>query len=147
MVGYSRHSPVIIADRAPSLLSFAKFLELLIYSPFLCTFPYKLCSHSDFTPPAPATSSITSARFNFVRHFAYSGQVISFVLSSVKDVFELRVPRLQILRAYASEKSSDDVSEEEPAPEIEDEKRILRREIVTWWEGVGRHIDKLVRLH
>jgi 1-phosphatidylinositol-3-phosphate 5-kinase len=66
-------------------------------------------------------------------------------LTPVEEVFELRVPRLQIIRAYGSEKAPDDAIEEETdhSVEPEDPKRTLRREIGAWWQGVGEHIDKL----
>jgi hypothetical protein len=33
-----------------------------------------------------------------------------------------------------------------PAEDPEEEKRVLRREIKVWWEGVADHLDKLVNI-
>lgn len=71
---------------------------------------------------------------------------VSMSLSTIEDIFELRVPRLQVQRvgekvSRATTETSE-VSVEEEA--IEDEKRALRREIRQWWQGVADHIDYLV---
>ena len=81
-----------------SLFSFGKFLEALIYSPKLAALSSPLCEH---TTPPPSTSSspqnaLPESRFNIVRHFSHAGYVLSFAISPVKEVFEVRVPRLQI---------------------------------------------------
>ncbi|KAJ6535129.1 hypothetical protein B0H19DRAFT_1271776 [Mycena capillaripes] len=174
------------------LFSFAKFLEVLVYSPAICTLSPALCAHTSPPPPpprvpvalpssptsTPTASTVTSAstvharreqdeaapalpasRFNIVRHFAVGGgHRVSFALSPIDDVFELRVPRLQITRkigdkdkgsgaSSASARSSiasgvSGASGGGPAP-VDEEKRALRREIKAWWEGVADHLDKL----
>ncbi|KAJ4465387.1 hypothetical protein C8J55DRAFT_566317 [Lentinula edodes] len=106
------------------LFSFAKYLELLIYSPLLCKLSPRLREHTD--PSSTPSSSTTSTRsvssnlplqrFNIIRHFSASSSdnnkggssgvssidgirreyTVTFKIDPVKDIFELRVPRLQI---------------------------------------------------
>ncbi|KAF7313499.1 hypothetical protein HMN09_00505800 [Mycena chlorophos] len=101
--------------------------------------------------------ALPSSRFNIVRHFAAHGHVVTFSISEVADIFELRVPRLQITRrglpAPALEKgkgkAKDDSSISSAShhnlkpPPIEEDKKILRKEIKAWWEGVADHMEKL----
>ncbi|KAJ3975919.1 hypothetical protein EV361DRAFT_791395 [Lentinula raphanica] len=152
------------------LSSFAKFLELLIYSPLLCKLEPRLCEHTD--SPSTSSSSTSSGtgiptklvlppqRFNILRHFSTFPYTVSFKLAPIEDIFELRVPRLQISpwAAGGSNKltnSSTSIcntldsgrgqqSEEESHIQKEEEaKKKLRREIKTWWEGVADHMDLL----
>ncbi|THU82605.1 hypothetical protein K435DRAFT_445881 [Dendrothele bispora CBS 962.96] len=205
------------------LFSFAKYLELLIYSPVLATISPPLCEHttSAAVPVSPTSSTATTPsaqshvsfptllapdpdesvvatkfstststpkladeRFNIIRHFSTtsldSGKkdttkdkkyVISFSLSPVDDVFELRVPRLKVCKdkdrehigpmisatpSIASSRNSvvseisalsgfSSVSEASGNSDGggEDEKRKLRKEIKSWWEGVADHLDAL----
>lgn len=142
------HVLTLISDKLLiSLLSYAKFLELLIYAPSLCILTPSLCEH---TTPSDLSGDLTSmppTRFNIIRHFSTSSGQISLALSPIEDVFELRVPRLQITRG--TDKSSPTPtrsgSEAEPPEVVGEKKKILRKEIKRWWEGVSDHIDKLVR--
>ncbi|KAF8151494.1 hypothetical protein B0H34DRAFT_131326 [Crassisporium funariophilum] len=137
-------SPQTKMNDGTFLHSFAKFLELLIYSPALCTLTPSLCEHT--TPPTGPWSTLPVSRLNIVRHFSTASSDVSFALSTIEDIFELRVPRLQITRGV--EKSSPPPtsagSKEERTP-LEElaSKRILRREIKKWWEGVADHVDKI----
>jgi 1-phosphatidylinositol-3-phosphate 5-kinase len=85
---------------------------------------------------------------------------VSFGLSIIENIFELRVPRLQMLRwsAVEKERSSDCSSSVCSEPTLSSSissdtsggqqtgegKRILRKEIKSWWEGIADHLDKLV---
>ncbi|KAJ7482743.1 hypothetical protein FB451DRAFT_1442410 [Mycena latifolia] len=111
------------------LLSYAKFLELLVYSSAVGALGEPVCVHTaSFTtstslsasgststsssapaPPADADfdAPLPPARLHLVRHFACAprkgkdkgkARVVSFALSEVKDVYELRVPRVRIVR-------------------------------------------------
>lgn len=64
------------------------------------------------------------------------------------DIFNLRLPRLQILRNNGSHKDSNKPSEPSTASGSTDataeEKKVLKREIKSWWQGVAEHMDKLV---
>lgn len=130
------------------MFSFAKYLELLIYSPGIHTLDPHLCAHTTM-PKKPWLGEdlpIPSARFNIIRRFSYKGCTVTFTLSEVKDVLEVRVPRLQLLRR--KEKKSDGIdhtpSKKSPG-EPGEAHRILRREIMKWWQGLAEHMDQLVR--
>ena len=119
------------------MLSFAKYLELLIYSPTLCQIEPSICEH---------TSGFAS-RFNIQRHFTTVKGSVVFSTAPVEDVFELRVPRIQIRTdpeehaKVATEATEDSKYVDD---DVEGEKKALRREIKQWWEGVSDHVDKLV---
>ncbi|KAL4265488.1 PIPK domain-containing protein [Pleurotus pulmonarius] len=134
------------------LFSFAKFIELLVYSPEIHRLHPTLCEHTTTSPPSHSVMS----RLNILRHFRRGSGTVSFSLTAIDEIFELKVPRLQILRMYgekvpkesptnAMKMSPGMVSTIEEVEErsAEAEKRALRREIKTWWEGVADHIDKL----
>ncbi|KAJ3784336.1 hypothetical protein GGU10DRAFT_388377 [Lentinula aff. detonsa] len=164
------------------LYSFAKYLELLIYSPLLCNLSPKLCEHTDPSSDPPASTSSTSSnsarpvlppqRFNIVRHFSTSSinnrvvgsshkeYTVSFKIDPVEDIFELRVPRLQIFPLGVGGGSNEvqnsatsiygtvggkgkQTQGEHHTSKGEEEKKILRREIKAWWEGVADYIDIL----
>ncbi|KAJ3539164.1 hypothetical protein NMY22_g4858 [Coprinellus aureogranulatus] len=133
------------------LLSFAKFLELLIYSPTIYQIKPPICDHtSSPSTNSNSASASRSNRFNIQRHFATAKGSVTFSTSPVEDVFELRVPRIQI-RAPAEEqqhaKVGTGVTEDSKYGQLDDdvegEKKALRREIKEWWEGVSDHVDKL----
>ncbi|KAG5643166.1 hypothetical protein DXG03_001496 [Asterophora parasitica] len=119
------------------LIPFGKFLELLIYSPHLAAPTPALCQHSE--------------RLSVRRHFGVMRtHVVTFASSRVEDIFELRVPRLQIThserctgRDSSSSTGQGSGVESVDDTEEEKEKRELRREIRRWWEGVADHMDKL----
>ncbi|KAF9527482.1 hypothetical protein CPB83DRAFT_856253 [Crepidotus variabilis] len=124
------------------LFSFAKYLELLVYSPSIITVT-PMCEHTT-PPPAPWTTLPTS-RLNIIRHFSSTTADVTFSLSTIEDIFELRVPRLQIIRG-ADKQSPPPTSAGRPSestPEILDQKKVLRKEIKKWWESVSDHIDKI----
>ena len=126
-----------------SLFSFAKFLELLVYSPTICTLNSFLCDHT--TPLGDNSLTLPASRLNIIRHFSTAFLDISFALSLIEDIFELKVPRLQITRS--TEKSGIQLSllgNKEGTEDVDRPKKELRREIKKWWEGVADHIDKIV---
>lgn len=54
------------------------------------------------------------------------------------------MPRLQILRTKANERSSDrDMRSPELTTSLEADKRTLRREMMRFWQGLSEHIDEL----
>lgn len=176
-------SSVIIADdvASHSLFSYAKFLEVLIYSSSIYGLSPDLCEHTISPPPPPpspttpqtqnqpqtqqsTTTTGTSKympmvpqnRTNLIRYFGISNATVSFSISRVEDIFELKVPRLQIHFGGGSAGDDDDndendrikfrtrgkVMEEE---EESEKKEILRSEIRNWYKGVFNHLSKLVR--
>jgi 1-phosphatidylinositol-3-phosphate 5-kinase len=110
------------------LLSFGKYLELLIYSPYLAHLSPPLCEH---------TSDAENSRFSILRHFSYKAHVLTLTLVAVPDVFAVRPPRLQILRPDNQTLLS---TEKEWQSEERDR---LRLEITMWWKGVKDHIVHL----
>ncbi|KAK2463301.1 hypothetical protein APHAL10511_004956 [Amanita phalloides] len=115
------------------LLSFAKYLELLIYSPAIHSSP--ICEHT--THPDP------NVRINFVRHFSTRTCIVTFCLSEERDIFQLHLPRLQICRT--GDKTSHPVYSEncqEPL-QMEEEQIVLRRQIRAFWEAVSDHLDRI----
>ena len=141
-------------DEWNSLVSFAKFLELLVYSPAIHTLSPHLCEHTTFPekPWAPADTPIPRARFDIMRHFSHKGRVVTMTLADVREVFEVHVPRLQILRRKAGEKKpvqdSTSASVQHPAPlgssVLGESHKVLRREIMRWWQGLSDRMDQLV---
>ena len=91
-----------------SLFSFAKFLELLVYSPGIHNLSPQLCEHTTLPekPWSPADTPIPRARFDIIRRFSHKGRIVTMTLTDVRDVFEVHVPRLQILRRSGGEKKS-----------------------------------------
>lgn len=125
----------------PSLFSFAKFLELLLYSPAICTLSHTLCTHTSSSTPK---TSLPASRFNVIRHFSYKSYRVSFTLSSVDDIFDLRMPRLQFTKSGWLEKTPPATASITAMDELD--KRELRQEIKHWWQAVGDHLDKVVCL-
>jgi 1-phosphatidylinositol-3-phosphate 5-kinase len=101
-----------------------------------------LCEHT--TSPAGA-GSLPSSRFNIIRHFSTASGDISFTLSKIQAIFELRVPRLQITRGLEKFSPVTNPSKKEDVDMDGAHKKALRREIRRWWEGISDHIDKIVR--
>ena len=123
----------------PSLFSFAKFLELLLYSSTICTLSPPLCTH---TSPSSPSTSLPASRFNIIRYFSHKSYQVYFTLTSVDELFDLRMPRLQFTKigwvekappATASNTTTDDADKKE-----------LRQEIKQWWQAVAEHLDKVV---
>ena len=116
---------------------------MLVYSPTISTLNPFLCDHT--TPSSENSPDLPASRLNIVRHFSTASVDVTFALSTIEDIFELKVPRLQIVRD--TDKASvpqtllgnKEGSEGEAKP-----KKELRREIKKWWEGVADHIDKIV---
>ena len=120
-----------------------------MYSQAICTLTPSLCSHTT-PPPQPWTGSdspLPQSRLNIVRHFAFQSHAVSFTVSTIDDVFELCVPRLQITPGAAVKSSKDNDGAAIPDEKEYDggeEKRVLRREIKSWWQCVADHLDELV---
>ncbi|KAF5373740.1 hypothetical protein D9758_000701 [Tetrapyrgos nigripes] len=187
------------------LSSFAKYLELLVYSPLLARISTSLCEHTNAPGDLPPTSSssvsspttsttstpnpsqlrtgtkLPEERFRIIRHFSTVSQgcsegkkfVVSFSLSPVTEVFELRLPRLKVCKDKDHPVSmSSTPTPSNPASRINsmasevsawsamsstsgvsgmgqdgstdpEEKTKLRKEIKRWWEGVNDHLDVL----
>ena len=133
-----------------SLISFAKFLEILFHSSTIHTLQPELCEHTT-PPPRPrlaADHPQPRSRLNIHRHFKIQSTTLTFTLSMIEEIFELRVPRLQLMRSRAGEKAAQHSPRGSIFDEIkeqgDEEKKVLRREIRAWFQSVSEHIDKLV---
>lgn len=123
----------------PSLFSFAKFLELMLYSPTVYILSHPLCAH---TSPSSSSTSLPASRFNIIRHFSYNSYQVSFTLSLVDDIFDLRTPRLQFTRDEWVEKPPPAMTSNNMIDDTD--KKELRQEIKHWWQAVAEHLDKVV---
>jgi 1-phosphatidylinositol-3-phosphate 5-kinase len=89
---------------------------------------------------------LPNSRLEIIRHFSYQSHCVSVGLSTVDDIFELRFPRLQIFsnseNRFEPGSTSGDYQNNNADTDVE--KKVLRREIKSWWQGVAEHIDKLV---
>ncbi|QRV81361.1 1-phosphatidylinositol-4-phosphate 5-kinase [Ceratobasidium sp. AG-Ba] len=104
------------------LFSLAKFLELLIYSSTIASLDPPLCSHT------------TSSKHAIIRHFSHSGWTIAFESSAVPDVYEVKVPKVRMLRTI---KKVDH-------PAMDEKARVnLRLEITAFWKGIKDYLDEL----
>ncbi|KIO23123.1 hypothetical protein M407DRAFT_27362 [Tulasnella calospora MUT 4182] len=148
--------------------SFAKYLELMFYSPsFACIQPM-VCEHTaqnDKTPPSTAPST-THSRIQIRRHFRHNNFFLTLQTSTIEpDLFEVRVPRVQIVKSVAEVKKEEGLQIEgdqvkkpdqpkfsspsrspEDAPEepgAHRERDDLRLEITYWWSGLKEHLTKL----
>ncbi|CAK5273015.1 unnamed protein product [Mycena citricolor] len=140
---YSRSEKTEMNDGA-QLYSFGKFIELLIYSPALCRPTPFLCIHT--TPSKDDKEILPISRLYIVRHFQVQNRTVSFSLSMIDDIFEVRVPRLQITRKFGDKLGKHDSQSTTTSVMVndaDDEKRTLRREIKAWWEGIADHMDQL----
>ena len=129
-----------------SLISFAKYLELLVYSPAMCTMSPPLCQHTALPSKVQLAEDmpLPQTRVNTIRKFSFQDHIVSFSLSPVTDVFEVRVPRLQILRTKLNEHQPDaPLYSEEQLSSMEADRRALRREIMKFWQGLSEHMDRL----
>lgn len=120
-----------------SLFSFAKFLEVLIWSPMFRSL--SLCPHVD--PAAWKDSDETDARtipYNIVYHFSYGGCTLS-LRPARSSIFELRFPRLQFMSGSGSKEAKSSAQNHEKR-----EKGELETQIEQWWQGICMRIDRLV---
>ncbi|KAG6899412.1 hypothetical protein C0995_006024, partial [Termitomyces sp. Mi166 len=105
----------------PSLLSYSKFIELLIYSPTL----------------ALARPCACKSRFGLQMHFSVSADVakrktpsvVSFVCTNAEDVFELRMQSFEVPSLSGRGK--------------EEEERELWTEMGRWWDSVRAYLDRV----
>ena len=123
------------------MFSFAKFLELLIWSPTLASL--SLCEHTPSISLGTGDHSPSDSRFRILRHFSHKGRVLTFSLTPVHSVFEIRLPKLQILSGSAPMEEKQ-LLEAKKQLEGEEERQALSTEIDGWWKGIKNRLDKLV---
>ncbi|TFK90728.1 hypothetical protein K466DRAFT_516707 [Polyporus arcularius HHB13444] len=143
-----KETPRDVMHDGTYLFSFAKYLELLVYSPAIHNLQPSLCEHTAY-PAKPwygPNSPLPQARFNIIRRFSHMGRTVTLTMSEVKEILEVCVPRLQILRRKATEKKPGDTSDQhvmKVASPPGEAHRTLRREIMKWWQGLSEHMDEL----
>lgn len=123
-------------DAKTYLFSFAKFIEVLIWSPMFRSL--SLCQHVN--PSSWKDADEADARtipYNIVYHFSHDGCTLS--LKPIRSsIFELRFPRLQFMSGSNSKeaKSAAQVYEKKEKDELE-------THIEQWWQGIRMRIDRL----
>ena len=108
------------------------------------------CGHTK-APPSDVEESVPRSRLALVRRFAYRNHVVSFSVSQIHDLFELRLPRLQITRgpnhsAMSSVPSGSAISSASGREMHSEEKRVQWKEIKSWWQSIADHLDMLVSI-
>jgi 1-phosphatidylinositol-3-phosphate 5-kinase len=135
-----------------SLLSFGKFLELLVYSHSFHIITPPLCEHTGPTVGNKAEVAPSRPGLNIARHFTYRTHRVTFTLTVVGDIYNVEVPRVQF--AYGPRVSEEAKLTPEPPPVSpqstistepgnDDVKRVLKREMRTWWHTLSERIDNL----
>jgi 1-phosphatidylinositol-3-phosphate 5-kinase len=98
-----------------------------------------LCEHTTLNTKDP--KDILRCRSNIIRHFNYKSHIISFSTSPVQDVYEVRIPRVQItkVRALTAQQRGGTIRDTWQSAERDK----LRLEITMWWKGVKDHMNQL----
>jgi hypothetical protein len=124
-----------------SLISFGKFIELIVYDRQLQTSSSTLCDHVDENPH----------RLSY--NFAYHDWVLTLSRSKTSAVVDIQVPWLQINKAERSTKANSwsiadqDVFQCGPVGQKEqstDDVALLTRQITDWFGGLTNHLTKVV---
>ncbi|KAF8584543.1 hypothetical protein K439DRAFT_1633470 [Ramaria rubella] len=131
-------------DDETYLFSFAKYLELLIWSPILSSL--SLCDHiSSPTPRTPLAGDrpLSGSRFHILRHFAHKGHILTLTLTSLHDeLYDVRLPKLQIISGSIP-KEEKHLSDAKKRQENEEERQALETEMSDWWHEIKIKLDKL----
>ncbi|KDQ21242.1 hypothetical protein BOTBODRAFT_60985 [Botryobasidium botryosum FD-172 SS1] len=129
---------------ASYLLSFGKFLEILIYSPNMSTLSNPICPHTTPLPPMQGEPRLPDSRFILVRHFAFGPRILSFTLSRIDEVFEVRVPRLKIVKTGVDARR-EGWHRPGPLRDSDDEQEMdrLRMEITHWWKSLRKYMTRV----
>ncbi|EJD38332.1 hypothetical protein AURDEDRAFT_116536 [Auricularia subglabra TFB-10046 SS5] len=130
-------NPPMPMDDATYLYSFGKFLEMLAYSKTFSTIPLSLCEHTSLDV---GHQSKPPSRHSILRHFARDGLVVTFATASMTEVFDLRVPRLQIIHDKIDPRELDVTV---TGAELDPEQEEVRDEIRVWWDGLRIHLQEL----
>jgi 1-phosphatidylinositol-3-phosphate 5-kinase len=119
------------------LLSFGKYIELITYSDEFAKIHPPLCDH----PKAASKEELNKRKFYIVRHFAFNSYIITFTAVPVEDVYEVRIPRVQITKHRALKAQREGSTIRDNWQEQDRDK--LRLEITLWWKGVKEHMNQL----
>ncbi|KAH7102446.1 hypothetical protein BKA62DRAFT_742949 [Auriculariales sp. MPI-PUGE-AT-0066] len=136
----SARNPALPVDDAVYMYSFSKFIELLAYSRTFRTIAMSLCQH---TTPQDASDGQTAVadRHNILRHFSRDGQIVTFTTATVVAVYDIRVPRMQIIHEPNFDRRDFDMTATNT--DLEPEQEDVRLEIRKWWDGLRGHLQEL----
>ena len=110
--------------------------------------PMRQCTYARVSAAARVPPPVTAAKRRVE---------IVFTLEKIEDIFEIRVPRIQIMRLGATQpggasalitasaekgKGKEDVEH----ADSDVEKKALKREITAWFQNVAEYMDRLVCL-
>lgn len=135
-----------------SLLSFGKFLELLVYSHSFHIITPPLCGHTGPTVGNKTDVAPSGPGLNIARHFTYRTHRVTFTLTAVGDIYNVEVPRVQFAYGPRVSEEAKPISETPPVspqstistePGNGDVKKVLKREMRTWWHTLSERIDNL----
>lgn len=118
------------------LSSFGKYLELITYSDDFTKMHPPLCDHTK-----AASNEKLKRRFDVIRHFAFNSYIITFTAAPVEDVYEARIPRVQITKHRALRAQQEGITIRDKWQE--QDRDTLRLEITLWWRGVKEHMNQL----
>ncbi|CAE6475582.1 unnamed protein product [Rhizoctonia solani] len=107
------------------LFSLSKFLELLIYSPNISSLDAPICPHT------------TSSRHAIVRYFSHAGWMLAFETSEVRDVYEVKVPKVRMLRTPVRAGQGVDIATDDRV------RSELRLQITEFWRGIKDYLNEL----
>lgn len=134
----SSTAPLVMKD-ATWLLSFGKYLELLAYSDTFATLSTPLCEHTKTT--SKDSKDLLRTRSNIIRNYAYKSYIISFSTSPVQDVYEVKIPRIQITKTRAITSMQEGATIRDTWQQ--DERAELRLQITSWWKGIKERLNQL----
>lgn len=138
-----------------SLLSFGKFLELLVYSHSFHIITPPLCEHTRPTVGNKVEAAPSRPGLNIARHFTYKTHRITFTLAVVEEIYNIQVPHVQFVHGVHVSGESKSIVGAPAIPsqctnpgeaETGDVKRALKREMRTWWHTLSERIDNLASL-
>ncbi|CAE6459289.1 unnamed protein product [Rhizoctonia solani] len=107
------------------LFSLAKFLELLIYSPNISSLDTPICAHTTASPHA------------IVRYFSHGGWMLAFETTEVRDVYEVKVPKVRMLRTPMRTGQGVELAMDERV------RSELRLQITGFWKGIKDYLNEL----
>jgi len=154
LVRKSHHFPrnLRLTVYSRSLLSFGKFLELLVYSHSFHIITPPLCEHTGPTAGSKADTAPSRPGLNIARHFTYRTHRVTFTLAAIEEIYNIQVPHVQFVHgAHVSEEAKPIAGAPTTSPqctnpgeaETGDAKRMLKREMRTWWHTLSERIDNL----
>ena len=123
-----------------------------MYSQTFHTITPPLCEHT-----GPSESKVDDVPshpgISIARHFTYRTHRITFTLAIVEEIYNIEVPRIQFIHGVHAPEEPSLITDSPTVslrcatsaePETRDVRRILKREMRTWWHTLSERIDNLV---